>query len=211
MTSIANHLLNFPIPLAITFVFLLPALESSIFLGFIFPGETAVVIGGVLASQHKVSVFVMMAAAAVGAVLGDSAGYFVGRRWGHSLLERAGGRLLKPSRIQQAMRFVSRWGAAGVIVGRFTTVLRVLVPGVSGMAEMPYPRFLVANVIGGVGWAITYTLIGYAAGASFAKVEKTAGTIGLIVVGVIVVVLVLIGLVRYLREFRKERPVSTGE
>jgi undecaprenyl-diphosphatase len=204
MTSLVDHILNVPVWLAILIVFLLPALESSIFVGFIFPGETAVVLGGVLASEHKVALWIVFVAASVGAVLGDSVGYYVGRRWGHRLLERAGGRLLKRSQIDKAVGFVARRGGPGIFIGRFTTVLRVLVPGVAGMAEMRYRRFLIFNATGGIAWSIVFATIGFVAGKSFARVEKTASTAGLVVVGAVVVLLLLYGLYRYLKEFRKE-------
>lgn len=208
MGSIANHILNLSPPIALFLVFLFPALEASIFVGFIFPGETAVILGGVLASQHKVPLLLAIAVAGAGAVLGDSVGYFVGKKWGHKILERASGRLLKPSRIKKAVEFVSKRGGPGVVIGRYTTVLRVLVPGAAGMAEMPYPKFLTYNFIGGVTWAALFTELGYLAGKSFAKVEKTSGTIGLVVFGVVVLILVIFGLVKYFREFKKERPES---
>lgn len=69
-------------------VFALPALEASIFLGFVFPGETAVVLGGVLAAEGKVPVWLVGAVAAAGAIVGDSVGYWVGARWGRGLLRR---------------------------------------------------------------------------------------------------------------------------
>jgi undecaprenyl-diphosphatase len=205
MTSLVHHILNVPVWLAILVVFLLPALESSVFVGFIFPGETAVVLGGVLSFEHKVALWVVIVAASLGAILGDSVGYYVGRRWGHRLIERAGGRFIKRSQVDKAVSFVAKRGGPGVFVGRFTTALRVLVPGIAGMAEMRYRTFLTFNASGGIAWSIVFATIGYVAGNSFASVEKQASTAGLVVIGAIVAVLLLFGLYRYLREFRRER------
>ncbi|HLY83671.1 MAG TPA: hypothetical protein VKQ71_11830, partial [Acidimicrobiales bacterium] len=87
MPDIASSILGLRGWTALAVVFALPALESSAFVGFIFPGEIAVVLGGVLAFQHHVSLPAVMAAAVSGAIIGDTVGYAVGRRWGNRLLE----------------------------------------------------------------------------------------------------------------------------
>jgi len=84
-------------------IFALPALEAVALIGFFFPGEVAVLLGGVLAFQGKVSLSGALAASIGGAIIGDSLGYFVGAKFGHSLFEtRLGKRLLRPSRRQRA-------------------------------------------------------------------------------------------------------------
>ncbi len=192
-------------PLALALVFLLPALEASVFVGFIFPGETVVILGGVLAFEHKLPLWLVMVSASSGAIIGDSVGYFVGVKFGHRILEKASGRLIKPKRVHQVTEFIAKRGAIGVVIGRFTTVLRVLVPGVAGMSDMPYVKFLISNVIGGVGWAVLYSYLGYSAGTSFAAVERTAGTTGVIVFAAVVAVVGVYFLFRYVREFAKEK------
>src|SRR3989442_13429572 len=91
--NITDQILGLPIWLAIALVFLVPALEASAFLGFVFPGEIAVILGGVLASQGRAPVWVFMLAAVSGAIIGDSTGYLIGRRWGTDLLHGTIGRL----------------------------------------------------------------------------------------------------------------------
>src|SRR2546427_11820432 len=86
IASITDQILGLPIWLAIALVFLLPALEASAFLGFVFPGEIAVILGGVLASQGRAPVWVFVLAAVSGAIIGDSTGYLLGRAWATDLL-----------------------------------------------------------------------------------------------------------------------------
>ena len=99
LNTIINHLLIFSGWSALLLVFALPALESSVFLGFVIPGETAVVVGGFLAYEHRVSFAGILAAAILGAIIGDSIGFWVGDRWGDSLLKRLPRRLIKPEHV----------------------------------------------------------------------------------------------------------------
>ena len=86
IASLSSKILSLHGWVALAIVFLVPALEASAFLGFLFPGELAVLLGGVLAFQHRVPLWAAIVAAVAGAVIGDSIGYLIGRRWGRSLL-----------------------------------------------------------------------------------------------------------------------------
>lgn len=163
-------------------VFLLPMLESSAFVGFVFPGEIAVLLGGVLASQHRVSLVAVVVAAACGAVVGDAVGYAVGRRWGRRLVHGVLGRFLRPAHLVRGERYLAERGGKAVLFGRFTVALRVVMPGLAGMARMPYRTFAVYNVTGGIAWAIVTGFVGYFAGASWAHVSHLASRIGLLVI-----------------------------
>jgi undecaprenyl-diphosphatase len=201
--SITDRILSLPVWLAIALVFLLPALEASVFLGFIFPGEIAVILGGVVASQGRAPLWVFIVAAAAGAIIGDSIGYFVGRRWGTGLIHGTLGRLPIIRReldkhLESAAAYVRRRKGSAVFFGRFTAALRVLVPGLAGMSKVHYPSFLAFNVAGGVAWATVFTILGYLAGSSYKQVEKVAGRIGLLLLALIVVGLILSQLVRRL-------------
>jgi membrane-associated protein len=177
-------------------VFALPAGESAIFLGFIFPGETAAVLAGVLAYYGRLNLAVAFIAVVAGAVIGDSIGYAVGRRWGLRLLEGPLSRFIKPHHVQRTQAILHRRGGWAVFAGRFTAALRVLVPGFAGMAKIPYRRFFLFNLAGGVIWGVGFVLLGYLAGASWRSAAHTAGTVGLIVVAALVVVVVVVVLVR---------------
>src|SRR6266545_5845872 len=168
-------------------VFLLPALESSAFVGFVFPGEIAVVLGGVLASEHRAPLPAVIAAAVAGAIIGDSVGYLVGERWGRRILEGSIGRIVKHEHLDRAERYLAERGGKAVFLGRFTAALRVLIPGLAGMARMPYRTFLVYNVAGGAAWATGMVLLGYLAGASWQKAAHWASRVGLALLALIMV------------------------
>jgi membrane protein DedA with SNARE-associated domain len=199
-TNLVDHVLVLHGPLAYLIVGLLCFGEASIMLGFVIPGETAVVIGGVLASRHHVALPVMVVVVVASAIIGDSVGYEVGKHLGPRVLA------LKPLRaraasIERGREFLRRRGMLGVFLGRFTALLRAMVPGLAGMSGMSYPKFLAANAAGGIIWGTLFTLLGYFIGQS---IENLTGTASLILLGVIVVV--VLGL--HLRRRRRERAAA---
>jgi membrane-associated protein len=170
--------------------------EAAMFVGFVLPGETAVILGGVLANQHKVSLSAMIVVAVVAAIIGDSIGYEVGRRWGRRLTARIPHRVLRPERVRQAEESVRRLGGRAVFVGRFTTTLRILVPGFAGMSRVPYREFVVWNAAGGVIWATSFVVLGLVAGSQYQRAAHNATLVGLALVVVVGAVLTVVWLRR---------------
>lgn len=181
--------------------------EAALFVGFVLPGETAVVLGGVIASQHRVSLPVLLVLVPVAAIAGDSVGYEVGRQVGPRVLDS---RLLRRhrGRLRRAQDLLARRGGAAVFVGRFTAFLRAVTPGLAGAARMPYPRFLLYNAAGGVTWGIGFTLLGYFAGASYRTVERVAGEVS---AGLLVLVVLAALVAWHWQRRRAERTVDDGE
>ncbi|WP_041546426.1 MULTISPECIES: DedA family protein [unclassified Nocardioides] len=191
MTGLIEHLLATPAWVALLVVFALPALESSAFLGFVFPGELAVLLGGVVASQGHVPLGGVLAAGVGGAIAGDAVGYLVGRRWGRRILDSTLGRFVKVEHLDRAEVALARRGGWAVFLGRFTVALRVMIPGLAGMAGMPYRRFALANVTGGALWGATVALAGYLAGSSWHVVEHDMSVAGIgVTLGVIALLLI---------------------
>jgi undecaprenyl-diphosphatase len=203
------HLHGWP---ALALVFALPALEASVFLGFLFPGEIAIVLGGVLAFEHHLWLPAAVMAAVLGAVVGDSVGYFVGRRFGQTILRSTLGRLPLWRRhfdrhLEEAKAYLRRRGPYAVVIGRFTAWLRVFVPGLAGMSAMPYRTFVVFNVLGGLVWGTGFVLLGFFAGLGWRHVERLAGAGGLAFL--VVLAAVLLG-ARARRRSRPGRPERTS-
>jgi membrane protein DedA with SNARE-associated domain len=202
LASVATNLVDHVLVLRGFFAYLVVGAlcfsEAAIMLGFVIPGETAVIIGGVLASRHHVLLPVMVLVVIACAITGDSVGYEVGKVLGPRILA------LKPMRgratqIEQAREFLRRRGMIGVFIGRFTAFLRAMVPGLAGMSGMHYPRFLIANASGGTVWGTTFTLLGYFIGTS---IEKVTGPASLVLLGIIVIVVIGIHVRSRLRERR---------
>lgn len=165
--------------------------EDALFFGFVLPGETAVVLGGVLAGQGRVSLFWLIVVVVCAAVAGDSVGFEVGRRFGPRILDA---RPLRRhhERIDHARELIRRRGPAAVFLGRFIAFFRALMPALAGISHMRYRTFLLFNALGGLVWGVGFTLLGYFAGSAYQRVEQTAGTaVALTVAAVVVVALVV--------------------
>jgi membrane protein DedA with SNARE-associated domain len=187
---------------AYALVGLLVFAEDAVMLGFVFPGETAAILGGVLASKGGVSLPGIVITVVLCAIVGDSVGYEIGARWGDKIL--ALGPLRKREKgIQAALVQLSRRGPIAVFVARFSAFLRAVVPGLAGISDMHYPTFLAANALGGICWGILYVLLGYFVGQ---KVEQASGIASYVLLGVIA--LVIVGL--YVRRRRKSKEEIEG-
>ncbi|QNN53295.1 bifunctional DedA family/phosphatase PAP2 family protein [Nocardioides mesophilus] len=186
MTTLANHILALPGWVALLVVFAVPALESSAFVGFLFPGEIALILGGVLAFEGRVPLAAVLVAGMVGAVVGDSVGYAVGSAYGRRLLDGTVGRWVKQDHLDRASVYLAERGGRAVFFGRFTAALRVMIPGLAGMSGLRYRTFLVFNVAGAVGWVTLSVMLGYLGGSSWRHVEHIASRIGLGALAVVV-------------------------
>jgi undecaprenyl-diphosphatase len=201
MDGLVEHILRLPSWIALLVVFAMPALEASTFLGFIFPGEIACLLGGVLAYESKVSLAVVIVVAVAGAVIGDSVGFAVGYRYGDTLLNKVPARIIKPENVVRTKELIVRLGGRAVFVGRFAAALRALVPGFAGVSKMPYRTFLIWNFAGGTVWATAVVVAGYLAGKSWHRVASDISIVGWGVLGAVVV----IGVAWFLRRRHQNR------
>jgi membrane protein DedA with SNARE-associated domain len=157
---LVGHLLQSIPPEAVYLIVgLLIMVES---LGIPVPGEIALVTAAVLATQHKMALSPawIAVAASAGAVVGDSAGFAIGRRYGRPLFDRLGRRFPRhfgPGHVALAERVFTRHGAWAVFFGRFVALLRIFAGPLAGSLRMPYGRFLAANASGGIIWATGIT------------------------------------------------------
>jgi membrane-associated protein len=148
--------------------------EDAIFVGFVLPGETVAILGGVAASRGHVPLVAILATVVIAAILGDSVGYEVGKQFGPRLLNLP---VLhrRRQRLDAARNSLARRGGTAVFLGRFTAFFRAVMPALAGISHMPYRRFLVWNVAGGLVWGCTVVVLGFAAGNSYAAVAHSLG------------------------------------
>ncbi len=157
-------------------------LETGAFVGLVVPGETAVLVGGVVAEQGSVAVVPLIGLVWMAAVAGDVVSFLIGRRLGRPFLERQGPRLgIGAAQLERVERFFARFGGRAVVLGRFVGVLRALTPFVAGASGYPLRRFAFFSVLGTFVWATTFTLIGFLFSESF---EHAGSTVTLALIGI---------------------------
>jgi membrane protein DedA with SNARE-associated domain/membrane-associated phospholipid phosphatase len=161
-------------------VLVLVGLES---LGVPLPGETALLTASAYAAAGHLSIVGVIAAAAVGAALGDAAAYWNGRTGGLALVRRYG-RFLRvdDAKLERAQQFFKEHGGKTVFLGRFVSLLRMLAALLAGVTKMPYGRFSFFNVAGGICWAVLVGSLGYAFGRRLPQLEHAIGRAGALVV-----------------------------
>ena len=174
MSTLLAHLLNVPGWAVILIVGLIVFVEDALFVGFVVPGETAAVLGGVAAKLGHIPLWTVLVTVPAAAIVGDSVGYEVGRHFGARVLQL---RILRrhQQRLEDARNLLGRRGGSAVFLGRWVAFFRAVMPALAGTARMPYARFLAYNAVGGIAWGTVVVLLGYAAGASYTKVEKAIG------------------------------------
>lgn len=153
MHTMQSWLADVPPGLVYVIVAAIIGVES---IGIPVPGEIVLVSAALYATAGHANIWWVAIAGGLGAIIGDSIGYAIGRRGGRSFLERLGRRFPKhlgPRQLARVQRAFHRWGVMAIFFGRFVALLRVLAGPVSGALRVPYPKFLAANVAGGVLWA----------------------------------------------------------
>jgi len=148
--------------------------ETALFIGFVLPGETVVIVAGFVAARGHVNVVALCALVVATAIAGETVGYEFGRHYGVRLLEW---RILRRRRValERALEGLRRRGPTYVFVGRFTAFLRAVMPSLAGLSRLRYRRFQYANVTSALVWGVGYTLLGYFAGSALPSIEKYSG------------------------------------
>jgi membrane protein DedA with SNARE-associated domain len=173
--------------------YVLPALIGLESMGVPSPGETALVLAAVLASQGHLNIWLVILIGAGSAIVGDNIGYWLGRELGREVLEAAG-----PFRKRRVMliavgdRFFKRHGAKTVFIGRWIALIRFATAWLAGINRMRFLTFFVWNAAGGITWAVAYGLVGYYGGEAVAHVLERAGIVAAIVLCVALVVGVVV-------------------
>jgi membrane-associated protein len=204
MSGILDPILHASPWVILTVVGLVVFAEDALFVGFVIPGETAAILGGVAAHSGSVPLYGVIIVVVVAAVVGDSVGYEVGRHLGPRVLTW---RMLerRRARIDDARAYLARRGGMAVFLGRWTAFLRAVMPALAGMSHMPYPKFLAYNAAGGIIWGVGVVVAGYLVGASYARLEQLLSEGGAIFAVVLIALAVVVYQVRK-RRSETERP-----
>lgn len=140
--------------------------ESGLLLGFFLPGDTLLFSAGFLATKgvFGISIFLLVLCLIVAAILGETAGYWFGRKIGHRIFRRKGSIMFQPENLDRAEKFYEKYGPITILLARFVPLVRTFVPIIAGAAKMEQRIFTVYNIIGAAIWVALVTYIGYFAG-----------------------------------------------
>ncbi len=177
-------------------------LETGAFIGLLAPGETAMILGGVVAGQGQIEIITLIAIVWAAAVAGDCASYYLGMRLGRDFLVRHGPRFqITADRLEKVEAFFDKHGGKAIFIGRFVGIVRAIAPFLAGSGGMPFRRFLPFDVLGAGLWATTFIMIGYVFWQSLDQVLEIAkaGAFGLGLV-----ISAIVGIVWLVRHFRDE-------
>jgi membrane-associated protein len=153
-------------------LFLIIFLESGIIFGFFLPGDSLLFAAGLLAAQGQLNLAAVILVAVAGAILGNNAGYYTGKKAGHGLFHRKESWLFSKKRVTEAHEFFEKQGGKALVLARFIPAVRTFVPIVAGVGEMEYKHFFKYNALGGLLWGISMPVLGYTLGKNVPNIDK---------------------------------------
>lgn len=154
-------------------LFLIVFAETGLLVGFFLPGDSLLVTAGLLAALDGVlDVRVLLPLLSAAAILGDTAGYWMGYHLGPRIFNKENSLFFHKDHILRTQKFYEKYGNKTIVIARFVPVVRTFAPTVAGVGRMNYRKFLTYNVLGGIGWIFSMTLIGYFLANSIPDIEK---------------------------------------
>ena len=135
--------------------------ETGLAVGFFLPGDSLLVVAGLVWRAKQLNVALLLISLFVAAVVGDAVGYYTGLKLGPRIFKRDKSLIFRPSHLLKANEFYEKYGGKTIIIARFVPIVRTFAPIVAGAARMPYRRFVVYNVLGGFLWVFSMILAGY--------------------------------------------------
>ncbi len=163
-------------------LFIIVFVESGLLVGFFLPGDSLLFTAGFLASQQLLDITAVVVLVFIAAVLGDNVGYSLGRRFGHRVFKRKDARIFNLEHLKRSEHFYDKYGGKTLILARFTPIVRTFAPVLAGVGKMPYRRFVIFNLVGGLVWSLSLPLLGYYLGQRIPNIDRyLVPIIGLII------------------------------
>ena len=173
--------------------------ESGILLGFFLPGDSLLFTAGFLSSQGYLNIWLLLPLLFIAAFLGDSTGYYFGKKVGSRIFSRPGSLLFNPDNVEKTRNYFNKYGTKTILVARFIPVVRTIAPIMAGVGEMNYKTFVSYNWIGAIVWAVGLTTLGFIFGNTIPDADRYI----LPVIAFIVLISFMPPVVEYLKERRK--------
>ncbi|MDD5068430.1 MAG: VTT domain-containing protein [Candidatus Pacebacteria bacterium] len=178
-------------------IFVVVFAESGFLLGFFLPGDSLLFTAGLLASQGIFNIWILVPLIVIGAILGDSFGYYMGNKLGPKIFVRKDSFFFKQENVEKTNHFYEKYGVKTIILARFVPIVRTFAPIFAGVGGMKYATFLSYNVIGGFLWGAGVTLAGFFLGRAFPGIEHY--------LTYIIIAIILLSFVPILLEYFKKR------
>lgn len=145
--------------------------ESGLLFGFVFPGDTLLFAAGLLASKGFFNIATLLVGSSIMAVLGDSVGYWIGKKFGPKLFVKKDSFFFKQEYIARAQHFFEKHGRKTIFLSRYVPIVRTFAPVVAGIGGMRYRTFLAFNIAGGIVWCFSVGLLGYFLGTRVPNID----------------------------------------
>lgn len=200
-------------PWALVLVCAIVFVETGLLVGFLLPGDTLLIITGVLSYSGVIQqpVWLCMLAIWLCAVAGDQLGYYIGHKAGPPIFQRRSSGLFSHKTIARTNGFFVKYGPSAVIVARFIGIVRTFMPVAAGVGRMPYGRFLRYDIVGGFLWGAGLTFLGWALATIPGVADLVTQYIDVVILGVLAVALcfIVIHAIQSRREVQRERRAGT--
>lgn len=167
--------------------------ETGLLLGFFLPGDSLLFTAGILAAEGYLDISLLLIVLAGAAIIGDSVGYTIGKKLGPRIFSKEESLLFNKKHIAKAQAFFDKHGPKTIIIARFVPIVRTFAPTLAGVGKMSYWKFVTYNIIGGLVWVLSLTLLGYYLGLKIDNIDKYI----IPIVGIIV----LISIAPYIKSF----------
>lgn len=139
--------------------------ETGLLLGFFLPGDSLLFTVGVVAGAGQLDIVTVIILLSLSAMIGDSTGYWLGRKTGPRIFSRPDSRFFKQEYVTRTKAFYDRYGGKTIVLARFVPIVRTFAAFIAGVGQMPYLRFLPYSICGGIGWVFAMTMLGYELGS----------------------------------------------
>lgn len=166
--------------------------ETGLLIGFIFPGDTLLLITGLLTFRHVIDIPIIWVALAIGlaAFLGGESGYYIGKKSGPRIFERKEDGLISMASVRRTNEFFAKYGGLAVIIARFVPIVRTFAPIAAGVGKMNYRRYSMYNAIGAFIWGVGVTVIGFLLGNIRPVADFVIKYIDIVLIAVVLLTLI---------------------
>ena len=178
--------------------------ETGLLIGFFLPGDSLLVTAGLFAVSGHLELWSLFLFVSLAAIVGDAVGYFLGARTGPRIFSREDSLLFHKKHLISTKEFYDRHGGITIVLARFMPIIRTFAPVVAGVGNMRYSRFALYNVMGGIGWVVSMTSIGYFLGKTIPDIDRYIH----VVIAAVILLSLIPGIVTFVRTSRRARKLS---